>query len=267
MQFKILGSGGAIPTPRPFCQCKLCTLARTDSKYKRNSSCAFLEDLNLLIDCPEDIADSLNKHKIKVVEKLFITHWHPDHTFGLRVLLEANYDFIERKAKNCIIIYIAKKVYTVLKAKYPAIDYYVDVLKVAKLHFVDDQETIEGPVSITFIGYSGKGSDYYGLLAKENNKRLLYVPCDTLHFSNYLNFNNLDILIQECGIFSEQVKTELSFPNLINRLKEIKPKQTILTHIEEIELNKWGLDYLDTLKNKYNDINFIFAHDGLTITI
>lgn len=48
----------------------------------------------------------------------------------------------------------------------------------------------------------------------------------------------MDVLITECGIFSyEKVKSEISFPKLMENLKIYSPKRTILTHIEEIELH------------------------------
>ena len=77
MKFKILGSGGAMPVPRPFCQCELCSLARKNKKYRRNSCSAFIEEIRTLIDCPEDIGNSLNTENIKQIDNMFITHWHP----------------------------------------------------------------------------------------------------------------------------------------------------------------------------------------------
>jgi len=269
MKFKILGSGGAMPIPRLFCQCKLCSLARKNSKYKRNSCSAFVEDINTLIDCPEDIGNSLNRENIKQVDNLFITHWHPDHTFGLRVLLEANFDFIENKPLKCVNIYIAKKVYETLKDKYPLIDYYSNVIKVAKIKFIEDGDKIKlNGITINVVGYNGKNSDWYAFLFEKNNKKLLYSPCDTLHFNNYSKFRNIDLWITECGIFShDKVKSEISFPDLIKRLKEISPKKTILVHIEEIELQRWGLDHLKELKEEHKDLKFEFAHDGLTLEL
>ena len=269
MKFKILGSGGAMPVPRPFCQCELCSLARKNAKYKRNSCSAFVEDINTLIDCPEDIGDSLNRENIKQVDNLFITHWHPDHTFGLRVLLEAKFDFIEKKSLKCVNIYIAKKVYETLKEKYPTIEYCTNVIKVAKIKFIDDgDKLIFNDITINVVGYNGKNSDWYAFLFEKNGIRLLYSPCDTLHFNSYSKFKNIDLWVTECGIFShDKVKSEISFPDLLRRLKKIHPKKTILVHIEEIELQRWGLDYLKKLKEEQKDIKLEFAQDGLVLEV
>ncbi|MBN2880470.1 MBL fold metallo-hydrolase [Candidatus Woesearchaeota archaeon] len=232
MQFKILGSGGAIPIPRPFCQCEVCNQARLNSKLKRNSSCASIG--NVLIDCPEDISDSLNRNNITNIDYLFLTHWHPDHTFGLRVVLEANYDFISHEANKVITVCLGKKVYKTLKEKFPVINYYVDVLKVAKLKFIEDKEIIKfNGFNVTVVGYKGPNSDWYAFLI---NDKLLYSSCDTIEFDNYKNFKNLDYWVTECGIFS--VDTEISFSDMLLRIKELNPKYAILTHIEEPEINK-----------------------------
>ena len=258
-----------MPVPRPFCQCNLCALARKNKRYKRNSCSAFIEESNTLIDCPEDIGDSLNRENIKQVDSLLITHWHPDHTFGLRVVLEANFDFIEHKAVRCITIYVAKKVYETLKEKYPALEYHTNVLKVAKMKFIEDGYKIKlNNVIFNVVGYNGKNSDWYAFLFEKNGKTLLYSPCDTLHFNRYSKFKDIDIWVTECGIFSyDKVKSELSFPDLVKRLKETTPKRAILLHIEEIELQKWGLDYLKKLKKEHKDVHVEFAHDGLVLEL
>ena len=258
-----------MPTPRPFCQCKLCTLARKHKEYRRNSCSAFIEDINALIDCPEDIGESLNKENIKRIDHLFITHWHPDHTFGLRVVLEAHYDFIERKARKCVTVYLGKKVYQTLQAKYPSIDYYAKVLKVAKIKFIEDGEVLKfKDILVRVVGYNGRNSDWYAFLFEHHAKKLLYSPCDTLHFKSYSKFKNVDIWITECGIFSyDKVHSELSFPDLVKRLKEVNPKKAVFVNIEEIELQRWGLGHLKDLKAKYKDVKFEFAHDGLLLRL
>ena len=266
MKCKIIGSGGAIPTPRLFCECEICKKARiVGHPYKRNCSSFYIESINTLIDCPEDINDSLNAKNATRVDNLFITHWHPDHTFGLRLLLEANYDFIKEKVKKKIKIYIPTNVYNTLKEKYPTIRYMAEVIKLCNIIHIEDGNVIQiKNIKIKVVGYSGKNSETYAYLIEKDNKRLLYSPCDTISFKNYYNFKNIDVWVTECGMFSNYEK-EISFKELINRIKKIKPKKIILTHIEEEELRILGWKHMKFLKDKYNDINFEFAEDGLEI--
>ena len=268
MKLAILGSGGAMPTPRPYCQCTICKKARKFGEpFKRNSSALFIDEINTVIDCGEDIADSLNRRNIKQVDNLFITHWHPDHTFGMRHLIESNYNFRTGKADRTVNLYVPKKVFETLKQKFPVIEYYIDVQKTATLHLIEDGDRIKiGSISIGAVGYQGKKSDTYAYLIENKGKKVLYAPCDTVSFDNYRNFKDLDLLINECGLFSN-VPVEIPFDILMKRLREIKPKKTLLTHIEEVEINIWGEKHLSAMKKQYSDINFDFAYDGMKIKI
>ena len=139
MKLIFLGTAGAMPTPRPYCQCITCKKARKlGEPFKRNSSALFIDDINTVIDCGEDISDSLNRRDIQQVDNLFITHWHPDHTFGLRHLLESNYNFRTRKVDKVVDMYIPRGVFETLRQKFPVIEYYIDVQKTAKLHLVEE---------------------------------------------------------------------------------------------------------------------------------
>ncbi|MBT4870559.1 MAG: MBL fold metallo-hydrolase [Candidatus Diapherotrites archaeon] len=267
MDFIVMGSGGAIPTPRPFCQCKACSGARKDPSKRRNSSSLFLKDASLLVDCGEDIASSLNRENIKKVENLFITHWHPDHTYGLRPLLESYFDFRTEKATSTIQLYLPKKVYEQLNEHLNILEHLENNYGVVKVNFIEDGESIEfGSIKVTAVGFNGKDSETFGYLFEENEKRVLYTPCDTISFEREGDFKDLDLLINECGLF-EEIGNEILFPDLMARLKNMGPKKTILTHIEEIEVNIFGEEYLQKMKKDYSDINFEFSHDGLKINI
>jgi phosphoribosyl 1,2-cyclic phosphate phosphodiesterase len=268
MKLLFLGTGGAMPTPRPFCQCETCKKARTiGAPYKRNSSSLFIKDINTVIDCGEDIASSLNRENIKKVENLFITHWHPDHTFGLRAIIEANFNFRTGKPNQVINLYVPKRVYIMLKEKYPSIDYFIYGQKTAKLHLIEDNQELKFKnITIIPIGFTGKNSETYGYLLKEKGKKILYSPCDTIGFKNYKNQKQLDLWISECGLFSK-VSTEISFEEATRRIKEIKPKKVIFTHIEEIETNIWKEKHFLDQKKKYPDIVFEYAKDGQIVNI
>lgn len=268
MKIEILGSGGAMPTPRPFCKCKTCNKARKIGEpFKRNSSSLYVPEINTVIDCGEDISDSLNRRNVKQVDNLFITHWHPDHTFGFRHLLESYYNFRTGKADKTVRLYIPKKVYETLKIRFPVIDYYITVQKTAELHFIEDGNTVKiGSMSITAVGFTGKDSDTYGYLIESKGKNVLYAPCDTISFDSYKKFKDLDLLIHECGLFSK-ISSEIYFDTLMQRLREIQPRKIILTHIEEVEINIWGEKYPLKMKKKYSDINFDYAYDGMEINI
>ena len=86
MQILILGSGGCNPIPRATCQCNVCIEAREKGvPYSRSGPSIFIEGINALFDTPEEINSQLNRENITEVEYVFYTHWHPDHTLGMRL--------------------------------------------------------------------------------------------------------------------------------------------------------------------------------------
>ena len=265
MLCKILWSWWAIPTPRPFCNDKLSNEARNNISLQRDCSCFRIDDIKTLIDCPETIWNSANKAGLNDINNLFITHWHPDHTFWLRLVLESRFDFFKDTVTTPINLYLHKNIYEDIKNFYPSIDYLVNGIKCANLIFFEDNEEIKiDNISITPIGYKNVEPHRFWYLIQEKYKSIFYLPCDTIWYEKELP--QVDILIHECWILAKDVTTELSFDELINRIRKSQPWKTILTHIEEIELeNFW--DQLKWLINDNKNLNISLAHDSMDIKI
>ncbi len=95
MNVIILGSGGCVSTPRACCNCRVCTEARQKGfPYARTGCSLFIEDVNILIDTPEDINASLNHAGIQKVEHILYSHCDPDHTMGMRVIEQLKMDWL-----------------------------------------------------------------------------------------------------------------------------------------------------------------------------
>lgn len=95
MKAIVLGSGGCTPIPRPGCTCPVCEEARHKGiPFARGGPSFFLENINALFDTPEDILHQLNRERIQKVDYIFYTHWHPDHTMGMRVVEQMYMDFL-----------------------------------------------------------------------------------------------------------------------------------------------------------------------------
>ncbi len=93
MQIEILGSGGAITTPRPGCDCPVCIEARVKGvPYSRSGPSLFVHGPDVLIDTPEESKDQINRSRITRINACFYSHWHPDHVMGRRVWETMNAD-------------------------------------------------------------------------------------------------------------------------------------------------------------------------------
>jgi len=87
VELTILGSGGNFPIPLPGCTCQVCVEAREKGEpYARRGNSTYIHDENVLIDAPELLWHSLNREGITAIDSVFLSHFHADHTFGLRTL-------------------------------------------------------------------------------------------------------------------------------------------------------------------------------------
>src|SRR5436305_11075987 len=94
LRVEFLGSGGAIPTPRPLCSCRICTQARElGVPYARSGPSVFIHGPDVLIDTPGEIVDQLNRSSVERIAACLYSHWHPDHTMGRHVFSTINADY------------------------------------------------------------------------------------------------------------------------------------------------------------------------------
>lgn len=266
MDFIILGSGGGTPTPRPFCQCKVCNAAR-NGKGKRNHCVAFLSEANILFDCGEDVKESLNAQNVKRVDAVFLSHWHPDHVLGLRDVVESNYDFYSKKPEHPITVFLSGRTLGTLKEKFAMIEFFVNAYAGSGFVVFEHGQKIKiKNAEITPIGFSGADSEIFGFLIEANGERLFYSPCDTISLREEFIPQNIDFWVTQCGMFAGY-KSEISFSALVDRIKRFKPKQAILTHIEEVEVQKAGAGILKKLEKENKALNLRFAFDGMKIKL
>ncbi|MEM3616827.1 MAG: MBL fold metallo-hydrolase [Candidatus Bathyarchaeia archaeon] len=285
MELIILGSGGATTIPRPGCQCRVCIEARTKGlPYARSSASIFVSDINLLIDTPEEISSQLNREGIRNVDYILYSHWHPDHTLGLRIV-EKMYKFWlgtfvrgdkpSKKVKVCALAKVMKD----LEDKYGSFfDYYEKLGIIEKISLKNAYPFQIGSYGITPFEVL---SDYVVstvFLIEHEGRKVVYAPCDIKPFPQDSRLKSSDLLILG-EVFPEGPLKEgitipednplrrelLSMEEALTLAKSLKAKKTILTHIEE----EWGKSYDDykALEKLYRQKNIIFAYDGMKIDV
>lgn len=143
MKIVILGSGGGTEIPRPFCQCKICREAKEKGlPYSRNALAVYIEDIKALLETPEDISDSLTQWDIGNIDHIFLSHWHPDHTFGLRTVVQAYFDWNKFRIKKYIDLHISKLAYEKLVEIFGAIKHFQEAQGL-RVHLLDSNEPFE----------------------------------------------------------------------------------------------------------------------------
>lgn len=280
MKFLITGSGGCVTLPKPLCQCDICKEAIAKGKpYSRFGCSIYLENLKLLIDTPENIAEAINYADIKEIEKVLYSHVDPDHTLGMRIFEQLRLNWFDvsegKECSNPIEVIALDNVMSDLNSisfKYGSyLDYYENVRHLIKRTAITDSVTFDN-IKISFI----KATNATVFVFEEENKKVIYAPCDVKPFPENIIFNNADILVigntfvgeklKDGYVFSKDnpLRKELFSMNEIIALKnKYSIKKVIITHLEE----DWGKSYDDylELEKKYN--NIFFAYDGMIFEV
>jgi phosphoribosyl 1,2-cyclic phosphate phosphodiesterase len=280
MEFMIMGSGGCVSLPKPLCKCEVCVEARDKGKpYSRFGCCLYLKDLNLILDTPEDIAQSINYYDLDKIDTVLYSHMDPDHTLGMRIFEQLRLNWLEvdngNKCKEPINVYARKDVMRDLnniKTKYGSFfDYYEDIMNLIKRKEVEDTIIIDN-IKIHFVNVNHATI----FIFDNNSKKLIYAPCDVKPLPHSELYYNADVMIIgntiPCNVLKNgyilndngAMKKDLfSIDEIYSIKNKYNIKRTIITHLEE----DWGKSYNDYLKLQdiYSDIEF--AYDGMCISL
>ena len=282
MKLNILGAGGATAIPRPLCCCEVCEQARAKGiTYARTGPSLYIDHGGgILIDTPEEVRYQIEREQIKSLSHIFYTHWHPDHTQGMRIIEQIKH---KRNQPN----------YQPLNVYIPANDiknfqihcaplWYFEGRRWANIIEFDDRSPIEiDNLFITPIDFKRPDRVRYGFLIQDEHKKVMYAPCSIFGAQTDHNWRNLDYLIMESGWAGptsmirakEHGKTmyqdHISLEENVDLSLQLQPKQTILTHIDGGRHRDLGGDYdlLCCYMKGVLGAEIAIAYDGMRIEL
>lgn len=275
MNLKIIGSGGAIPFPKPGCDCDNCKKALEKKiPYERICSSLFIYP-DILIDTPEEVFRRLMQFNIRKINHVFYTHWHPDHTQGSRIFeFLARSGFAGKPNNPPVNVYIPPDMMKDFDKYIPNFRYY-EQRNFIKIISIEDREPVKlEDLKITPVDFKRPDRVRYGFLIEQDNKKVMYAPCSVFNAKLDKYWQDLDILFLETGWHGPQqeyrkkeiepwFKDHISFEENIKWLKKLKPEKMVLTHVEG-SIHQTH-DLMLKLTKNYPKINI--AYDGMDIDL
>ncbi len=283
MRVEFLGTGGAITTPKPGCMCPVCVQARKEGiPYSRSGPSLFIHGPNVLIDTPEEIKQQLNRSEVTEIAACFYSHWHPDHVMGRRVW-EMNHDWRQFPAQDKQTdIYLPQQVALDFRQRLGTWEHlaFLEHSKLIRLIQLTDGDVVT--LNSTQIRPFRLAEDYvYAFLFAGEGKRVLVIPDELFGWQPTEDVKGVDLAILPMGVvefdpFTKAriipenhpvLKSEATFQQTLEVVKQLHAKRVVLTHIEEPD--RLGYDDLRLLEEKLRSegLNIDFAYDTLVIDV
>ena len=254
MKITILGSGSAYGSPQCFNDWgSIKNINNPKNKRTRCSTYIEVAGKSFLIDMGPDFLEQINSNNIKDIDAIFLTHGHSDHIVSVTELWRVA-NILDKKinvfcseqtfaeVKNCF-SYLFKQnpekgsdriIWNVLKE--------------------NEEFEFEGVKWKTFDVKHGR----IKTTAYRTGNTAFVMDLDSLTDDNKLNLMGLDLLVMECNNgYNVLENGHSNLKDIFEWVKELSPKQTILTHLST------RVDYEEVSVTLPN--NVLLAYDGMII--
>jgi phosphoribosyl 1,2-cyclic phosphate phosphodiesterase len=252
-----LGSGDSQGVPRWWCECSVCSEARsTGANARTRPSVLIRGSENVLIDSSPEFRRQVERAGVRQLDAVLITHAHNDHLLGVGDIA----DYAARVRRDCP-VYAPAAVIPEIQARFaymlkPGTGYakYTPILP------LDDS-------SRAFAGYAvqavevphGRNGSSWAYRFERNGRAWGYMS-DCLDLVDLKPWRNLDLLVLGANFYREDAARDrrsiydvLEAAELLN---ELAPARAVLTHMGH------GVD-----RRKAAPAGVSYACDGLEIEL
>jgi phosphoribosyl 1,2-cyclic phosphate phosphodiesterase len=241
--------------PRPDGYWGKCNPKESRNYRTRCSALISANNLNILIDTSPDLRFQLIKQKIKNIHSILYSHPHADQTHGINDL---RIFYLKNKKKIDVYTNKATKKYLQNNFSYCFKKQY-NYPPTLKLNLINKNLTFSDKNKKIYIKCVPVTHGSIKSLSFIINNNCAYAPdVNKIHNMDLKHFKNLKYFIVDCFSIKKH-PTHYNLNEVLNLIKIIKPKKTILTNLHT------DLDYNYLLKILPN--NVIPAHDGLTLNL
>jgi phosphoribosyl 1,2-cyclic phosphate phosphodiesterase len=280
VRIEILGSGGAVATPRGTCRCAMCEGARAGSRDARMGPSVFVHGPDVLVDTPEESRLQLARTSITRIAAGVYSHWHPDHTAGRRVW-EMNFDFRgwppAAKETTCTPVYLPQQVARDFEEFQGIGDQfaYLESLRVVRRHEIPDGDSIE--VGGTRITPFRLAEDYvYAFVFEQDGRRALVAMDELNGWTPPDDLGRFDVAVLPVGIFEHEpftgerliheehrlLQLEATYAETLEMVRALDAGRVVLSHVEHMD----GVAHEMLVRLGERD-GWEPAYDGMTIEV
>ncbi|HRW50157.1 MAG TPA: MBL fold metallo-hydrolase [Caldilinea sp.] len=248
---EILGSGGAVRTPRPGCTCDLCANARQIGiPWARTGPSIFVHGPNVLIDTPEDSCYQVDRANLPHIAAGLYSHWHPDHTSGRRMWETRNADFRHWPPHSTNTpIYIAPNVWRDFEQTGIAEAFrYKEARGYVTVH-VSDAPLDLGGWRITAHALAETYVNAFLLEELDGSRRVLIAMDELFGWTPPAALCGVDLAVLPKGLFDTHpfsgqrlipvehpiLRSEATWEQTLAMVDRLAPARTVFMHIEEPE--------------------------------
>jgi len=265
LRMVFLGSSGAIQVPSFHCVCSVCQAARANPQHRRTrASLALIGHETSVIDASPDIEFQLEREAIRQVNRVFITHWHFDHVWGLGLLGDAashvSWPPIELYLPHEVTYHFDQEL-AYMKSR-------------VNLHPIGPGDRFELPDATWEVVKTTHNEHSVGFVV-EASQRFAYLvdgvtpPVQTLE---RLKKTNLDFVILEATMDElDEQWWNFTVEQAVACWQQIGTERCILTHLT---CHGWknhrliaGLSYEERLAYEAKTPGLKFAYDGMTVIL
>jgi len=262
-----LGSCAALQIPAFFCSCESCEAARANPELRRTrASVALIGKETVLIDAGPDLEYQLDREGIRRIDRIFITHWHFDHVWGLASLGEPS--FIMRWPP--LDVYVPEEVIYHFDQE---LAHMKDGLSI---HPIKPGDTLMLPDTTLDVVKTTHNEESVGFVIKSSRKFAYLVDGIVPPLKTIARLDGLDLLILEATV-DELVPGEneqwfnFSLKQAVDLWKQVGTKECILTHLS---CHSWdagklvaGLSHAERLEYEARTPGLKFAYDGMRLKV
>ena len=256
VEINILGCGSSSGVPAIGNSWGNCDPKNPKNRRLRSSILIQSDKSSIIIDANPDLTQQLLNANVKKLDAILVTHTHSDHINGID-----DFRFLNVIMKKDINLYASENSINEIKKRFGYV--FEKLVPEANGFYYKpclNPKIIKGSFKINDLTISSIIQNH-GFTESLGFRINNFAYCtDVLDFedSQFKKLKNLDLWIVDCLRFIPH-KTHAHFDKVMNWIELLKPKKTILTHMN------YEVDY-DFILSKVPK-NCFPAYDGMTITI